>query len=713
MQDGRRFWAFLSYSHKDRDWATWLHRALETYPVPLRLVGRQNPAGPIPKRLRPIFKDRDDLAANPGLRERVEAALATSSALIVVCSPMAAASTWVEEEVVRFKALHGEGRVFAVIVAGTPGASRLAGREAEECFPPALRFHVDAAGALTDQRTELVAADLRPNGDGRRLARLKLVAGILGLDLDELVQRDAARRAKRLTALAAASLAGAAAMGALAVAALVSRDEARAQRAQAEGLVEFMLGDLRKKLEPTGRLDLLDTVGGRAMAYYRAQARHGLDDEALGRRARVLNLLGQIQEKRGNLQVALREFSEASTTTAELLARSPESAERIHNHAQSVYYVGEVAYQRGDDDRALAAFLEYKSLTERGAAIVPSDVDERSELADVEINLGSLWLKKHRPAEALPAFRRALEIERGLAQRSRADRSRQADLADAYGWLSDAEAMAGSERDALDHRLAERRICEQILAEHPDDSAAAESLMVNQRAVARIYSKDRDLRAAGTELAQSTKTAERLMATDRTNIEYKSEAVSSYADLGRALLAQRRLAAAATAARRADDLAEALASKDPTVDAWTGVQLGDVRLLRIRIAAAAAAQGAACRRALAPAAEESARLVRISDAKPNDLPLAHAAAEALLLDGDFQYLSSRPRQARQAWASAKALLARAAGAEATARNERSHTLAAELVRRETSPLGPNRPADGRRFPSGARTVPNACSNGAL
>ena len=31
------------------------------------------------------------------------------------------------------------------------------------------------------------------------------------------------------------------------------------QRVQAEGLIEFMLGDLRKKLEPVGRLEVLET----------------------------------------------------------------------------------------------------------------------------------------------------------------------------------------------------------------------------------------------------------------------------------------------------------------------------------------------------------------------------------------------------------------------------------------------------------------------
>jgi len=246
MVEGQRFRAFISYSHKDRDWARWLHRALESYAIPKRLVGREGPDGPVPPRLRPVFKDRENLAANASLRASVNDALAASSALIVVCSPNAEGSEWVEEEVVRFKAMHGEARVFPLIVAGAPDAARRPGREAEECFPPAVRFQVGPDGALTDRRAEPIAADVRPGGDGRRLAKLKLVAGLLALDLDDLIQRDAQRRNRQLVAISAASVVGAVVMGGLAIAALVSRNEAREQRAQAEGLVEFMLGDLKE-----------------------------------------------------------------------------------------------------------------------------------------------------------------------------------------------------------------------------------------------------------------------------------------------------------------------------------------------------------------------------------------------------------------------------------------------------------------------------------
>ena len=182
-----------------------------------------------------------------------------ASALIVVCSPAAAASPWVNEEVRTFKQMHGHARVFAVIAGGEPWASRVPGQEDQECFPPAMRFTVDDEGKLTDVPAEPIAADLRPEGDGKRVAKLKIVAGLIGVGLDELVQREAQRRQRRLRYVAAASLAGMTVTSGLAVTAVVARDEARDQRneaqhqrAEADGLVEFMLTDLARSWNRSG-----------------------------------------------------------------------------------------------------------------------------------------------------------------------------------------------------------------------------------------------------------------------------------------------------------------------------------------------------------------------------------------------------------------------------------------------------------------------------
>ena len=121
--DSYRYRAYVSYSHHDEKWASWLHRKLESYRVPTRLVGLKTPAGTIPKRIAPIFRDREELPSATDLGEVVNKALRDSANLIVICSPHAVASHWVNEEILTFKRLGRTDRIFCFIVAGEPNVA--------------------------------------------------------------------------------------------------------------------------------------------------------------------------------------------------------------------------------------------------------------------------------------------------------------------------------------------------------------------------------------------------------------------------------------------------------------------------------------------------------------------------------------------------------------------------------------------------------------
>ena len=58
-----RYSAFISYNHRDRRWAAWLHRELERYRLPKVLIGRESPIGVLERKLPPVFQDREELAA--------------------------------------------------------------------------------------------------------------------------------------------------------------------------------------------------------------------------------------------------------------------------------------------------------------------------------------------------------------------------------------------------------------------------------------------------------------------------------------------------------------------------------------------------------------------------------------------------------------------------------------------------------------------------
>nr|WP_294850809.1 toll/interleukin-1 receptor domain-containing protein [uncultured Sphingomonas sp.] len=444
----RQYQAFISYSHCDKDVAAWLHRALETYDIPAKLVGTRTDAGIVPKRLTPIFKDREELPATDNLGAAVDAALQVSNALIVLCSPDAATSTWVNREIERFRELHGGGRIFAALAQGEPC----------ESFPPALS---------TGQSDEPIAADLRPEGDGRKLAKLKLVAGLSGLDLDQLVGRDAQRKQQRLAVVAAASLVGMIGTSSLAVYAVQQRDDARTQRAEANDLVQYMLTDLRSKLEPVGKLDVLDGVGRKALAYYARQKLDDLSADELGQRAKAMLLVAEVGDLRGNAASAEQGFQEAARSTAVLLARDPDNWQRNYDHAQSEFWLAYAATNRGDNKAALPHFIAYRNLGQRLTEIDPNRLESKVELASADVNLGVALIGERKVEDARQLFNHAASTFMAISPRTR---DVALNAANSVGHEATALTILGQDRESV--ALRHRQL--QILEAPPLDASDRE-----------------------------------------------------------------------------------------------------------------------------------------------------------------------------------------------------------------------------------------------
>lgn len=195
-----KYWAFISYSHADEEWAKWLHKSIETYRVPRKIVGRETAQGPISKRLFPVFRDREELPGASDLGGKLQDALTKSRSLIVICSPKSAVSKWVNEEVKTYKSFGHAGRVFCLITDGEPNAAPDSGLL--ECFPPAVRFQV-IDGQVTTEPAEPIAADARPGKDGKTNALLKLLSGVMGVGYDELRRRERQRQRQRRMRFAA------------------------------------------------------------------------------------------------------------------------------------------------------------------------------------------------------------------------------------------------------------------------------------------------------------------------------------------------------------------------------------------------------------------------------------------------------------------------------------------------------------------------------
>ena len=209
--------AFISYSgfrkeggesQFDRKVAERLHRALETYRVPKTLTRKRAGLALIPKRLKKVFRDRDEVSVSPNLNDSLIDALEKSRFLIVVCSPRARKSLWMNQEISIFRALGRQERILPLLIEGEP----------EEAFPSELlksqskRFLSGHESYLSqDILAQPLAADIRADSQAACLKLLKqekfrLIAPILGCDYDTLRRREYERFVKRAFSAGAAML---------------------------------------------------------------------------------------------------------------------------------------------------------------------------------------------------------------------------------------------------------------------------------------------------------------------------------------------------------------------------------------------------------------------------------------------------------------------------------------------------------------------------
>jgi tetratricopeptide (TPR) repeat protein len=558
-----RYYAFLSYSHKDKELAEWLHRELEKFRVPKAIAGKLTANGVVPRRLTPIFRDQHDLSAGDDLAVEIEAALAASQFLVVLCSPTASKSRWTNLEIESFKRTRPEGCVLAAVAAGEPFASDLPGREDEECFPPALRYKYDRRGHRTAKRAEPLAADFREGGDGRRVAFLKLVAGMLGVGLDELVQRETTRRQRRLALLAAASLGGMAITSTLAVTAMQARDAAREQRREAEGLIGFMLGDLKDKLEPIGRLDALDGVGTRVLDYYKKEGTSDLSDAALLQRSRALSLMAEVATKRGDIDGALRLYREAMAGTGEAIARQPSDPQRLFDHAQNVFYVGAIAQERGDIKTSERYFREYKTLAARMVAIAPDNMKWRMEVQYADADLGTVLYRQRRFPEAAAQFQEALSTIEAISTADPANEDYKKSVAESLAWLADARRATGQYDSAIALRQRDVALLDALYAK-TGDVDYRQRLIPARRTLGNLYDERGQAAAAIEQYRVSIAHADALTAIEPDNAQWLEYGYLVRLDLATALLRQKQVDQAAAQTNLVCQTVRRLLARDAT-----------------------------------------------------------------------------------------------------------------------------------------------------
>jgi len=368
-----------------------------------------------------------------------------------------------------------------------------------------------------------------------------------------------------------------------------AHERAALRRTQAEALIDFLLGDLRQKLDGVGRLDILDAVGDQAMEYFAAVPTAELSDEELLSHSRALYQIGEVRIAQGKLDPALEPLEESLRLAEVLVERDPTDEKRLFALGQSHYWVGYVHWRRRNLDAALLRFQVYLRLSETLVASSPDNLDWRLELASAHSNLGTVLQERGDLPGALERFRACLAIEEALLEEDTGNQEWRRAVAASHNAVGTVLNSQGRFREALEHHREELALQQDLVAAAPENWQWQRYLAVSHAAVAGALENLGDPVGALEHMRRAEGLLLRLVEHDPTNMTWQRELGMVDLRLGNLLRTSSHLDEALVHAERAVERLEQVAAADPSDAGWHE-DLAQAQIVLNRVLAAKGSQ---------------------------------------------------------------------------------------------------------------------------
>jgi tRNA A-37 threonylcarbamoyl transferase component Bud32/tetratricopeptide (TPR) repeat protein len=427
-----------------------------------------------------------------------------------------------------------------------------------------------------------------------------------------------------------------------------ARADAVEGRTQAENLIEFMLGDLRKKLEPVGRLDILEDAAQRSLAYFTSLDAEALSVPDLIRNAKALHQLGNVrldQGKPGDAMVAFQRSLELSNVAARRAPQNPEAQLAV---GTSHFWIGDAYRRNADLRRALLHWTQYMRVGERLAAAYPDSDEYRLERAYGHSNVATLLETQGDLAGALAHNRVTMAIKKARLDAQPDDAERRNEYAITLNKVGFVLQQLGDLPGALDHFQREFAIVSALASSDPTNATYKRAAATSRSYIGGVLeSMGRDDDAIEQRVAQLN-SERQLHESDRTNVNWQRNLALTETRL--ADLLRRRGESARAAALLADGeaLMRDLVARPAARPTWRR----DLAVIRIAVSRVHLASGRA-----AAALDAANEAVRLLEAPPAQDPVwTRFLAEANLVSGDALLAAGRQGEAHAAYSHARAVI---------------------------------------------------------
>jgi tetratricopeptide (TPR) repeat protein len=453
--------AFISYSHaKDKPIAAALQGLLQRLGKPW-----------YHRRALRIFRDDTSLSATPHLWPSIEQALGQSRFLVLIASPDAAASPWVDKEVTYWLEHKSADTLLIGLADGTllwdGAAGDFAWSDASP-LPPSLKARFASEPKWVDLTQYRSSA--KPHDQRFMDLAADFAATIHGMPKEDLLSQEV-REQKRALTLAWSAAASLLVLTGFATwqwrEAVVQRDRAEntlaAATRNANSLILKVAIGVRQTVGVP--IDLVREILAQAQNLQDDLIKYNERDPNLQRsKAIALRETSQTLLLQGDTQAALEQARAARAIMDSLLAAQPRNAELRHELSLTLNRIGEALSRAGQREEALNAFEQSLAIRKELAA-GPANSEAKRALALSYERVGDEQFNLNRRDRALATYQNALAMREALVSSDQARLEWQADLAVSYDRVG--RSVPDAQEQALAAYQRSLAIREKLVAAQP------------------------------------------------------------------------------------------------------------------------------------------------------------------------------------------------------------------------------------------------------
>jgi eukaryotic-like serine/threonine-protein kinase len=339
-------------------------------------------------------------------------------------------------------------------------------------------------------------------------------------------------------------------------------------RNRAEELVNYMLFDLRDKLQAVGRLNVLDDVVKKVRQYQEKVPGDTENDNERRQREVALFNQGEILFDRGQLGEALDTYLAAKRIAEALYARDPNNPQRGGDLAIADNRIGDVLKSQGKMDEPLRLFQSNLSSFQTLSRKNPTENSWKVDMAETQERIGDVLLKQGKNADSLDAYEESRKIRQSLVDQDSSDASSQSALAKSYDRIALVLIAQGKLQEALNASNTSLTIVRGLAERDPSNARWQGQLASTYWAASDILVKKRDTALALQALEQSLTINRKLVAQDSTNLLWLKEEANSLNSIGDLRHLENNPTGALAAYQELIEIRRKLVAQDSTNGDW-------------------------------------------------------------------------------------------------------------------------------------------------